>query len=132
VKALAKLKAWQMEINWDDKSYSGPTLLLSVCNGPRTGGVFQMAPQAEFDDGYFDYVFAPEVPMRTVLAILPRLFKGTHIEHPDVTYGRAQHITVKSQPGTPIHADGELIAESLTEIDFEVLPGKITLLAPGP
>jgi diacylglycerol kinase (ATP) len=141
VRALAKLRAWQMDIRFDETTtssgsaagsatFSGPAILLSVCNGPRTGGIFQMAPGAQFDDGYFDYVFAPDMPKRTVLALLPRLFKGTHIQHPKVQHGRARRITITCQPGTPIHADGELIAEAATQIEYELLPGKVRLLAP--
>lgn len=135
IRALIKLQAWHMDIQFDDPaeggtSYNGPALLLSVCNGPRTGGIFQMAPGAQFDDGYFDYVFAPDLPKRTVLAILPRLFKGSHVQHPQVQHGRARHISITCQPGTPIHADGELIAEAATKIEYQMLPGKVTLLAP--
>jgi len=127
LKGLVKLKAWQMELRWDGGGYTGPTYLLSVCNGPRTGG-FYMAPEAAVDDGLFDFVFAPKVPKRTVLAILVRLFRKTHIFHPQVVYGRTTHITITSQPGTPIHADGEIIAEAATHIEYEILPGKLTLL----
>lgn len=130
VRALVKLQAWQMEIRWDEETYTGPAYLLSVCNGPRSGGIFQIAPQADFADGYFDYVFSPEIPKRTVLAVLPRFLNGTHVNHPQVRHGRARTITIKSSPGTPIHADGELFAEALTEISYELLPGKITLLSP--
>ncbi|MCA9970389.1 MAG: diacylglycerol kinase family lipid kinase [Anaerolineales bacterium] len=128
VKAIAKLKAWQMQIRWDDGGYDGPAYLLSVCNGPRTGG-FQMAPQARFDDGLFDFVFAPEVPKRTVLAVLLKLMRGEHIHHPAVTYGRTTQITLTSMPGTPIHADGELFSEGETAVAYRILPGKVTLIA---
>lgn len=130
VRALAKLKAWHMSIQWDDGSYEGPTYLLSVCNSPRTGGLFYMAPKASLDDGLFDFVFAPEVPKRTVLVILAKLFQKTHINHPLVTYGRTTQLTIRSTPGTPIHADGELITESENNVEYELLPGKITLLTP--
>jgi diacylglycerol kinase (ATP) len=127
LKGLVKLKAWQMDLRWDGGGYNGPTYLLSVCNGPRTGG-FYMAPNAAVDDGLFDFVFAPKVSKLTVLAILVRLFRKTHIYHPQVVYGRTTHITITSQPGTPIHADGEIIAEAATHIEYEILPGKLTLL----
>ncbi|HRQ40675.1 MAG TPA: diacylglycerol kinase family lipid kinase [Chloroflexota bacterium] len=131
VRALIKLRAWEMDIRFDEATtFSGPAILLSVCNGPRTGGIFQMAPGAQFDDGYFDYIFAPDMPKHTVLALLPRLFKGTHIQHPRVQHGRARHITITCQPGTPIHADGELIADAAIRIEYELLPGKVRLLAP--
>ncbi len=127
VRGLVKLKAWDMQVQWDDGSHTGPTYLLSVCNGPRTGG-FYMAPNAAVDDGLFDFVFAPKVPKLTVLAILLRLFCKTHIFHPQVVYGRTRHISITSTPGTPIHADGEIVAEAATQIEYQILPGKLTLL----
>lgn len=130
VKALIKLKAWQMKISWDGGGYEGPTYLLSVCNGPRTGGIFYMAPQASTSDGLFDYVFVPEISKMEVLAILPRLFKGSHIHHPKVTYSKTSQLTIHSSPGTPIHADGEVLTESASEVQYTILPGKITLLCP--
>jgi diacylglycerol kinase (ATP) len=129
LRALIKLKAWQMRIAWDGGNYNGPTYLLSVCNGPRTGG-FYMAPEAQMDDGLLDFVFAPEVSKGTVIAVLLRLFQKTHIHHPRVIYSRTSSMTIDSQPGTPVHADGELLSEAATAIAYSILPGKITLLTP--
>jgi diacylglycerol kinase (ATP) len=132
VRALLKLKAWQMTIRWDDGEIEGPTLLLSVCNSPRTGGVFLMAPPAQMDDGLFDIVYAPEMPKAQVLAILPKLFNGSHLQHPLVHHARTRRLVVDSRPGTPIHADGEVISEGEERVEYEILPQKITLLAPRP
>jgi diacylglycerol kinase (ATP) len=129
VKALAKLKAWEMRVVWDKGSVNGPTYLLSVCNSPRTGGIFPMAPEAEMDDGLFDLVTIPEVSKPAVLLLLARLFAGTHIKDRRVTHLRVSSLDIQSRPGTPIHADGEIIAESATQISYKVLPGKISLLS---
>jgi diacylglycerol kinase (ATP) len=130
VKALAKLKAWQMKISWDGGGYEGPIYLLSICNSPRTGGLFPMAPDASMSDGLFDFVIAPEISKLTVLVVLARLFRGTHIYHKKVTYGRTAHISLVSEPGSPIHADGEVLSKGSREIIYDILPGKITLLSP--
>ena len=130
VKAVVKLKAWQMRISWDGGSHEGPTYLLSICNSPRTGGIFCMAPKAKMDDGLLDIVFVPEIPKRKVPMMLLRLFRGTHIDQPVVDYNRTTSLIIDSEPGTPIHADGEVIAESAKRISYEILPGRITLLAP--
>ena len=129
LKVIAKMKAWQMQVEWDDGHYDGPVYLLSVCNSPRTGG-FQMAPGAEIDDGLLDIVLAPEVPKRTLLLLLLRLMQGTHVTHDAVTFTRTTNLTVNSQPGTAAHSDGELFTESTTRVDYKVLPGKVTLLSP--
>ncbi len=130
VKGLLKLRAWHMRIRWDDGEHEGPMYLLSVCNSPRTGGVFYMAPGASMDDGLFDFVFAPEMPKWRVLSIVPRLFKGSHLSHPLVTHGRTRRLTVESDPGTPIHADGEIVSESERRIEYRVLPRRLRVLVP--
>jgi diacylglycerol kinase (ATP) len=131
IRALTKLKAWHMRISWEGGDYEGPLYLLSVCNSPRTGGIFTMAPLARMDDGLLDYVFAPEIPKLTVLSLLPKLIKGTHIHHPEVTTGKSPWLRAESEPGTPIHADGEVLGTSVREVVYEILPGKITLLSPS-
>jgi diacylglycerol kinase (ATP) len=128
IKSLAKLNAWHMRVTWDDGHYEGPILLLSICNSPRTGGLFRMAPQAKMDDGLFDFVFAPDLALPKVIALLPRLLRGTHVRHPQITYGRTSRLAVESEPGSPIHADGEVLSESAQRFTYEILPGKITLL----
>ncbi len=85
LRALARLKPWQMALTWDGGGYEGPAYLLSVCNSPRTGG-FMMAPGALLDDGLLDMVFAPQVSKGQVIAILLKLMRGEHIHHPAVTF----------------------------------------------
>jgi diacylglycerol kinase (ATP) len=130
-KTLLHMKAWNMQIVWDNGAYEGPIYLLSIANTPRTGGVFMISPEASMDDGLFDFVFAPVLPKAQVLALLPRLLNGSHIHHPKVVSGRTTKMHIKSQPGTPIHADGEIISEGATMVEYRILPGKITLLAPN-
>jgi len=131
IRALTKLRAWHMQISWEGGQYEGPMYLLSVCNSPRTGGIFMMAPHALMDDGLLDYVFAPEIPKTTVVSLVPQIIKGSHIHHPQVTFGRSPWLKVESKPGTPIHADGEVLGESFSKMEYDILPGKITLLAPN-
>lgn len=129
LKVIVKMKAWQMRVQWDDGQYDGPVYLLSICNSPRTGG-FKIAPGALIDDGRFDIVLAPKLPKATVLYLLVKLMQGTLVEDERVTFTRSTTLKVTSQPGTPAHTDGELFAESLTQINYQILPGKLTLLSP--
>ncbi|MDX1414738.1 MAG: diacylglycerol kinase family lipid kinase [Candidatus Promineifilaceae bacterium] len=128
IKAIAKIKAWQMRVVWDGGHFDGPVYLLSVCNSPRTGG-FTMAPGASINDGLFDLVLAPEVPRRTLLLLLLKLMKGTHVYHEAVTFAKTRKLSFISQPGTPVHSDGEVFTESATEVEYKVLPAKVSLLS---
>ena len=129
IKAIIKIKAWQMTVAWDEGAYEGPVYLLSVCNSPRTGG-FTMAPGAIIDDGQFDFVLVPQVPRRTLLLLLLRLMQGTHVYHEVVTFARTTNLVLTSQPGTPVHADGEVFTESATKVNFKILPKKVSLISP--
>lgn len=128
LRALARLKPWNMTLAWDGGGYEGPAYLLSVCNTARTGG-FMMAPGALLDDGLLDMVFAPQVPKSQVISILLKLMRGEHIHHPAVTFQRVTAIDVTSHPGTPLHSDGEIFTESATSVRYRVLPGRVTLLS---
>ncbi len=129
LRALLKLKPWDMSLTWDGGGFDGPSYLLSVCNSPRTGG-FMMAPGAVLDDGYLDMVFVPKVSKATVISILLKLMRGEHIHHPDVTFRRVTAIDLTSTPGTPVHSDGEIFTESATKVSYRILPGKVTLFTP--
>lgn len=129
-RGFLKLRSWDMQIHWDGGCITGPTLLLSVANTPRTGGVFNVAPTASPDDGLFDVVYAPGMPKLEVLTIIPRLFSGSHVKHDKIRTIRTTRLWISSEPGTPMHVDGELVARSARVVNYQVLPGKITLLAP--
>lgn len=130
LRTLRNMESWNMQISWDSGAYEGPTYLLNVANSPRTGGLFMVAPDAKTIDGLFDFVIAPKLSMSQVLAVLPHLMTGSHIHHPAIMTGRTTQLHIRSQPGTPIYADGEVNADSADIVEYRILPGVITLLAP--
>ena len=131
LRAVIGLKAWQMDVRWDDGRHDGPTFLLSVCSSPRTGG-FTMAPGAEIDDGMLDMVLLPEVSKPKFMQLLLRLMQGTHTEAEEVIYTRVTAVTLTSEPGTPVHADGEVFSTSETSLSYTTLPRKVSLICPQP
>jgi diacylglycerol kinase (ATP) len=130
LRALASLKAWHLNVLWDGGSFEGPAFLLSICSSPRTGG-FTMAPGAEIDDGRLDMVLLPEVSKPRFLQLLLALTQGKHTEADEVIYTRITAVTVTSNPGTPVHADGEVFSRSATTIHYSTLPQKVTLICDG-
>ena len=131
LRAVIGLKAWKMDVRWDDGRYAGPTFLLSVCSSPRTGG-FTMAPGAEIDDGMLDMVLLPEVSKPKFMQLLLRLMQGTHTEAEEVIYTRVTTVTLTSEPGTPVHADGEVFSTSETSLSYTTLPRKVSLICAQP
>lgn len=130
IQALRRMSAWHMRVRWDDGQFDGPALLLSVCNSPRIGGLFHMAPDARLDDGLLDVVLIPKVPRAEIAAILVALLRGRHIARDSVRYFRTRRLEVNSEPGTPLHADGEVLAECISYLRFELLAQRLRLLGP--
>jgi diacylglycerol kinase family enzyme len=62
---------------------------------------------AENDDGRFDLVYATAVTRRRVLALLPKLIKGTHINAAEVHCREIIDFELVADAPVPSHLDGE-------------------------
>jgi len=89
-----------------------------------------VAPDAELDDALLDVVMTGEVPKGRFLRNLPKVFKGTHLEEPEVSTLRAAEIEVSADRGFDVYADGECVTELPARISL--LPGALELIAPAP
>lgn len=136
LQALRKLQAWDLHVEWDDGSFRDPAFMLSLCNSPRTGGMFRMAPDALLSDGLLDFVIMPKMPMTGVLAMLPKIISGRHVRDPRVISGRTRGLRVTIEPrpdfppNSPLHADGEVLTRGTCQLSAEVQPGRLRLLSP--
>ena len=128
LKSIIQAKPWQMRLAWDSGTYEGPVMLVSVGNSHRTGGLFYMTPQAVLDDGLLDFVYAVGLTRWQLLTLLPKTFKGTHINHPLVTYLKTRTLSITSSPSTPIQADGEVIDRRALEISYSILPNRLRIV----
>ncbi len=136
VSALRDFRLADVEVTMCDPTgrtlrFSGPALLVAVQNGPRTGGSFRFAPDAEPDDGTLDVVIAGRFGRAGTLAILPRVMRGRHLGHPQVHRFAATSLDVHWSSPTPGHAEGEAIP---TASDYRVRlrPGVLRVVAQGP
>ena len=128
VKTIFKAKSWQARIRWDNGIFEGPITLVSVGNSKRTGGAFYMTPQAKVDDGLLDFIYAIKMSRRQMLKLLPQTFSGKHVQHPLIVYLKTTSLSITVNPATPIQADGEIINEAATEINYQLLPQKLRVI----
>lgn len=126
LRAIWKRPSWYAHLKWDDGEYKGAIALVSVGNGARTGGFF-MTPNAKFDDGKFDFIFAPAMGRWKLLNLLPKTLNGSHIHHPDVTYIQTTHLTIETD-ASPFHADGEIISRRVKKLSYHILPQKLRVI----
>jgi diacylglycerol kinase family enzyme len=115
-----------MDLRIDDGPvWSVPTLMLSVMLGRREGG-FVLAPDAQLDDGLFDYVHAGCLTRWEVLRILPKLAAGgPPKDHPKVRLGRCRMIRLHAHAALTVHIDGEFFArpeDNVRDLEIRLLP----------
>jgi diacylglycerol kinase family enzyme len=120
-----------MDVQLDDAPVARlPTLLLSVLNGKREGG-FELAPQAQLDDGRLDFVHAGDLSRWQVLRLLLRLaVAGAPADYPGVRQQQCRHVRIRSDELLRVHTDGEFFClpeDGVCELDIAVLPGALTV-----
>jgi diacylglycerol kinase family enzyme len=89
-----------------------------------------LAPDAELDDGKLDVVCTSQVGKLRVLANLPKVFEGRHIENEEVTVLRAAEVEVEADRPFAVYADGDHLADLPARI--RVLPRALRVVAPPP
>ena len=107
-----------VKIDLVDRTYEGPMGTLAVANGQFFGGGMKVAPKAAPTDGLLDVlIFAAR--KRESIAIMPKMFKGTHIPHPDIKEFKRVRLSLESDRPLQIEADGEILGFSPAR--FEIL-----------
>ena len=119
----------RVRIHHDSGVIEGRITLAAVANGRCYGGAFQIAPNASIDDGLFEVVVADALPRHRVIGLVPQVLKGTHLSHPAVRTARARRVRVEAEDAVMVHADGEILATAADQLDIELLPRALTLIA---
>jgi diacylglycerol kinase (ATP) len=120
----------QVEIILDGKeTIKQRSLMISVMNGRRMGGGFQMAPESQADDGLFDLCIAETASKGRILQMIPHFIKGTQAGLPEIQMKRAKTVSIQSLDVTfPAHADGEFICLDGSHLTLELLPQELEII----
>jgi diacylglycerol kinase (ATP) len=122
---------WDMQLEWDDGDFRGPLSLVTVGNHAITGGVFYMTPHADAFDSKLTFVYGYMKTRRQILQLLPRIMKSgqnNYVEHPDIHEHHTTRLKIRSERPTPMHADGEIQSKAISEIEYQIVPGKLPVL----
>lgn len=130
MKTLSDLRSPRIHVTVDGREIADrPLILTTVSNGPCHGGSFWLCPGARVDDAQLDILIATARSLPAVLRLLPRVVFGKHLGQWGVELHRGSKVLVRSEERLPIHADGEIVADWVRELEIEVLPGRLTVLA---
>ncbi|GAB4463192.1 MAG: diacylglycerol kinase family lipid kinase [Anaerolineales bacterium] len=120
-----------MQIEVDGTSVEEDIIYLILCNGPREGGGFLIAPDAKIDDGILDYAMITNVSRLKMLRIVPEVMKGTHGRFKEVTISTCKKFTLTADRPLYIHADGEIFSgpgTDLRKVSFEIVPNALKVI----
>ena len=102
----------------------GPVQMILIANGGFHAGGMRMAPRASPTDGQFDVLVLQGVARSALLlSILPRAYRGTHVQHPAIIYRRGCEVAVSADEPLLFEMDGE--SPGTTDLTARVLPGAL-------
>ncbi len=129
VSTLMKLKPYPITLTIDGVVQHETVMLCAVANAKTYGGGMRIAPNADISDGLFDIVLVGKVSKFEFLRTFPKVFKGTHLDHPQVKVLRGQTVRIESDRKMPVLADGEEIG--FAPVEFSLLKGGLRVLVPN-
>ncbi len=110
----------------DDKEWNeNRCLFLSFSNSKFTGGTMLIAPQADPTDGLIEFVRWGPIGRIGLLRMLPKLYDGTHIEHPLASRRAVRHIEFGVQVPVDVLIDGEIAA--LECLSLDIIPAAVDI-----
>ncbi len=130
---MRPLPCAELHLNVDGTERVRRAALLSIANGPRSGGKFLLMPDATMEDGHFDYLLAPPVNRLKLLWKVRRVMRGKRLDDGWIERGRFARLTIRSDTALVTHVDGEpwlAPEEDVRELSIEVLPQALRVLCP--
>ena len=116
----------EMRISTNGKTRTGPVTLANIASGPWIGGMFNIAPLAEIDDGRFDLLIVEPVTRPRIFTLLPKLMSGTHMEETEISHESVTQVTIEAAEPVDAHLDGEM-QPLQKRFEIELLAGALQL-----
>ncbi|MCV7354060.1 diacylglycerol kinase [Mycolicibacterium fluoranthenivorans] len=107
VAELSRLRLLPFRLTFDDGPEVVTELTLAAFGNTRSyGGGMLICPGADPTDGLLDITMVHSASRTKLIRLFPTVFKGTHVNLPEVTTKRAAAVVVDS-PGINAYADGD-------------------------
>jgi diacylglycerol kinase (ATP) len=118
-----------LRIQLDDlPPFDQSTTMTVITNGRCFGNGFWVCPDAQVDDGLFDLMVANSVSRFTILRMIPKLMKGTHVNEPIVRMYRAKRVVLESDAPLIVETDGEIPFLNTHHLIVDILPKKVRVI----
>lgn len=102
---------------------------VAAANSKAYGGGMYLAPGAELDDGLLDVIVVGDMTRRHFVKGLPKVFKGVHVDEPEVEVRRARSVEIRADRPFDVYADGDPIGA--TPVTISCVPRAVPVLCPA-
>jgi len=131
IQTFLQFKQHRLVLRFDDgRMHRLRTLQVNICNSPRYGVQFALAPDAKMNDGKLDVVYIDNPSKWDHLRHFFKAMRGERLPHERLNTHRAAKIEIRSRPPLEVHADGQYLG--VTPITVEVIPEALWICVPTP
>jgi diacylglycerol kinase (ATP) len=122
---LLRLRPRRYRLVLDGVEHQVDAVLVAIGNTASYGGGMRIVPAADPTDGLLDVVVGGRFSRLQFARIKPRVYEGTHVEHPLVKTYRAATVEVGAE-GIVCYVDGERCCP--LPVTVAAAPGALTVL----
>jgi diacylglycerol kinase (ATP) len=113
---LWRYKSPQFTVQIDSSTTSSKKFLIAIGNGKCVGGGFYLTPDAVIDDGFLDVCFVDDLPIFSIIGLIPQIMRAKHRAARGITLLRARSISISSGTDFFVHADGEIVGNNVQSV----------------
>jgi diacylglycerol kinase (ATP) len=130
---LAAFRAPRVELASDGGEFAGEVFFVAFANTSHYGGGMRIAPDADPTDGRLEILVVRRVSKLRLLAVFPRVYRGSHVGHPAIVRRVATRARLTVTPAQPINADGEGLGWTGREgLDVSLQPRGLAVVRAAP
>ena len=112
----------------DQRPFEQFTTMTAITNGRCLGNGFWVCPDARADDGLFDVMVTQDVGRLTIMRLIPKIMRGTHVNEPILRMYRARRVVIESHKPLVVEADGEIPYLETHHLKAEILHKKLRVI----
>lgn len=111
-RALVGTRSTSITLTTDGVARTFDGWSVAIGNSGRYGAGMRVNPDALLDDGELDVTTVEGLPRWKYPMLLPRYFRGTHVDGVDIRADRGRTIDVTAPAGYRVYADGDIVGET--------------------
>ncbi|HLB44361.1 MAG TPA: diacylglycerol kinase family protein [Candidatus Limnocylindrales bacterium] len=138
VAELPRFSAATITLTVDGERLQLRAMMVALANGSTYGGGMRVAPSASLTSGRLEICIVGELSTVEFMRAFPRVFRGTHVDHPAVTMLSGREVHIDADRPLRLIGDGDLFGQlpatvAIRPASLEVVVGPgFAVAADGP